>query len=100
MIHQLWKELSEFILLNTGIPLSIEKSDIMLNEPEASCILEEKIIAFPKHYIYVTKCNKYKPKSSNLEQYLENVSKLQKYLCRNTKSIDKFSHPWEYLFIT
>ena len=29
MIHQLWKELSEFILYNTGIPLSVKKSDIM-----------------------------------------------------------------------
>ena len=34
MIHQLWKELSEFIKHKTGRTLGIEKSDIMLNKPE------------------------------------------------------------------
>ena len=51
MIHQLWKELSEFILYNTRLPLSMEKFGIMLNKPDVSFILEGKMIAYIKHYI-------------------------------------------------
>ena len=55
VIHQYGKSYLSFILYNTGITLSIEKSDIMLKKPRVSCILEGKILAYIKCYIYVTK---------------------------------------------
>ena len=49
----------------------------MLNKPEVGCILEEKVIAYTKCYIYVTQCNIHKPHFSNLKQYLDSISKLE-----------------------